>query len=227
MNLAVIAIDGPAGVGKSSVARALAKRLGFFLLDTGAIYRSLALFASQQGVSFDDGPGLGALAAGLPIRFGRGDQDGQVFLNDVSVTDAIRSPEISLAASLVSAHPEVRRELLDLQRRLSCVAPCVVEGRDIGTVVLPNAPVKFFLTASPEVRAARRQKELLARGIQVDKEATLREQQERDLRDQNRAAAPLRCADDALVVDTGELSFEQVLELLVELATQYLKRGVA
>ena len=146
----VIAIDGPAGAGKSTVARALARRLEFFLLDTGAIYRSLALYAEQQGVSWADGPRLGALASTLPIRFGRGKEDGTVFLADQIVTTAIRTPEVSLGASQVSAHPEVRAMLLGLQRQLSRSGPCVVEGRDIGTVVLPDAPLKIFLTASPE-----------------------------------------------------------------------------
>ena len=218
----VIAIDGPAGAGKSTVARALARRLGFFLLDTGAIYRSLALFAQQQGVSWADGPRLGALAETLPIRFGRGEEDGAVFLADQTVTTAIRTPEVSLGASQVSAHPEVRAMLLGLQRHLSRSGPCVVEGRDIGTVVLPDAPLKIFLTASPEVRAERRQKELEARGVKADATATRREQEERDRRDLTRATAPLKCADDAVLFDTSEHSIEQVIDELVATAKQRL-----
>lgn len=218
----VIAIDGPAGAGKSTVARALAQRLAFFLLDTGAIYRSLALLADRQGISWADGPRLGELAATLPIRFGRGDEDGAVFLAGEPVTTAIRTPEVSLGASQVSAHPEVRAMLLELQRQLARSGPCVVEGRDIGTVVLPDAPLKIFLTASPEVRAARRQKELAARGVKTDAEATLREQEERDRRDLTRATAPLKCADDAVLYDTSERSLDQVIDELVGIAKQRL-----
>ncbi|MFO0621403.1 MAG: (d)CMP kinase [Polyangia bacterium] len=214
----VIAIDGPAGAGKSTVARALARRLGFFLLDTGAIYRSLALFAEQQGVSWADGPRLGSLAEQLPIRFGRGDEDGVVYLADQTVTTAIRTPEVSLGASQVSAHPEVRSMLLGLQRQLSRSGPCVVEGRDIGTVVLPDAPLKIFLTASPEVRAQRRQKELEARGVRADVSDTRREQEERDRRDLTRATAPLKCADDAVLFDTSDRSLEQVIDDLAIIA---------
>ncbi|HRI49697.1 MAG TPA: (d)CMP kinase [Pseudomonadota bacterium] len=233
----VIAIDGPAGAGKSTVARQLARRLGFFLLDTGAIYRCLALHAQERGVSWDAGPDLAALALLLPIRFGTGPvpSDGssagasapgasatssaapsvdaeQVFLGEQVVTQAIRSPEISRGASQVSAHPEVRSALLQLQRQLAATGPCVVEGRDIGTVVLPGAPIKLFLTASADVRAQRRFEELSARGVVADRSATLRDQAERDHRDATRATAPLRQADDALLVDTSALGLEEVLD---------------
>jgi len=227
----VIAIDGPAGAGKSTVARQLARRLGFFLLDTGAIYRCLALHAQERGVSWDAGPDLAALALLLPIRFGTaaaqgdgnpagasntstntsGDEE-QVYLGEQAVTQAIRSPEISRGASQVSAHPEVRSALLQLQRQLAATGPCVVEGRDIGTVVLPGAPIKLFLTASADVRAQRRFEELSARGVVADRGATLRDQAERDHRDATRATAPLRQADDALLVDTSALGLEEVLD---------------
>ena len=235
----VIAIDGPAGAGKSTVARQLARRLGFFLLDTGAIYRCLALHAQDQGISWSAGPELAGLAAELPIRFSHGsppkgrdcpDADGvaalteeQVFLGERLVTQSIRSPEISLGASQVSAHPEVRSALLGLQRRLSATGPCVVEGRDIGTVVLPTAPIKLFLTASAMVRAQRRFDELSARGVAADRGATLREQEERDRRDATRATAPLRQADDAILFDTSELGLEEVLDQIEAICRQRLK----
>ena len=161
----VIAIDGPAGAGKSTAARALARRLGFFLLDTGAIYRTVALSASRAQIAVTDADALGRIAEALPIRF---DEAGRVFLGDEDVSTAIRTPEMSQGASTVSAHPPVRAALLGLQRRLAARGRCVVEGRDIGTVVLPWAPLKIFLTASPEVRARRRFDELVAKGQTVD-----------------------------------------------------------
>jgi cytidylate kinase len=215
----VIAIDGPAGAGKSTVARQLARRLGFFLLDTGAIYRAVALNAARDGVSFSDGARLAEVARALPLRF---DEAGRVWLGDEDVSAAIRTPEMSQGASTVSAHPEVRAALLDLQRRLAQGGRCVVEGRDIGTVVLPWAPVKIFLTASPEVRARRRYDELVARGAPVDLEKTLAELMERDRRDETRAVAPLRQAEDAVRVDTSGLNLDQVLDYVEALARERL-----
>lgn len=241
----VIAIDGPAGAGKSTVARQLARRLGFFLLDTGAIYRCLALHATERGVGWDQGAELAALAAQMPIRFTAGSGaasansaggaspnqtgqggagDDQVFLGEQVVTQAIRSPEISRGASQVSAHPEVRSALLGLQRQLAATGPCVVEGRDIGTVVLPAAPIKLFLTASAQVRAQRRYEELSARGVAADPQATLREQEERDHRDATRATAPLRQADDAILVDTSTLGLEAVLDQVEAMCRRILGR---
>ncbi len=211
----VIAIDGPAGAGKSTAARGLARRLGFFLLDTGAIYRAVALRASQQGVAFSDAEPLGGLAESLAIRF---DPDGRVFLDDADVSTAIRTPEMSQGASTVSAHPAVRRALLGLQRQLAARGRCVVEGRDIGTVVLPWAPLKIFLTASPEVRARRRYDELVAKGQTADLPGTLQEILIRDERDSTRSTAPLRQAEDAVLLDTSELGESAVVDRMEALA---------
>jgi cytidylate kinase len=211
----VIAIDGPAGAGKSTAARALARRLGFFLLDTGAIYRTVALAASQQGIAFSDGEALGHVAESLAIRF---DEEGRVFLADDDVSTLIRTPEMSQGASTVSAHPPVRQALLGLQRKLAARGRCVVEGRDIGTVVLPWAPLKIFLTASPEVRARRRYDELVARGQTADLAQTLQEILVRDDRDSNRATAPLKQADDAVLLDTSTLGEAAVVDRMEALA---------
>jgi cytidylate kinase len=227
MHFPVIAIDGPAGAGKSTVARSLAQRLGFFLLDTGAIYRSLALLALRRGTPLQDGPGLAGLAQGLPLRFGSGAEDGKVFLDGEDISSAIRTPEISQGASFVSAHREVRAALLTLQRQLAAQGPCVVEGRDIGTVVLPDAPLKLFLTASPEVRARRRYEELQSRGLQPDKEATTRELIERDRRDETRETAPTRKADDAILFDTSELPLPQVIDAVESLCREKLSLPIA
>lgn len=219
---AIIAIDGPAGAGKSTVARALAARLGYFLLDTGAIYRTLALLAREGGVSWDDGPALGQLVLAMPLRFGRGAEEGRVFLGERDVSAEIRTPEVSLGASRVSTHAEVRAALLPVQRQLAESGPCVVEGRDVGTVVLPQAPVKFFLTASAEVRAQRRYDELRRKGVATAPHEILRDQQERDRRDETRETAPLRQAEDALLVDTSGLALEAVVDHLERLCRERL-----
>ena len=211
----VIAIDGPAGAGKSTAARALARRLGFFLLDTGAIYRTVAVQASRQGVAFSDADALGRIAEALAIRF---DEEGRVFLADEDVSKLIRTPEMSQGASTVSAHPPVRQALLGLQRKLAARGRCVVEGRDIGTVVLPWAPLKIFLTASPEVRARRRYDELVAKGQTVDLQKTLQEILVRDERDSSRATAPLKQADDAVLLDTSSLDESAVVDQMEALA---------
>jgi cytidylate kinase len=215
----VVAIDGPAGAGKSSVARALAERLGFSLLDTGAIYRTLAFCAARDGVSLHDGPALGVLAENLPIAF----EGARVMLAGKDVSLAIRAPEVSRDASTVSAHPQVRAALLGIQRRLASLGKVVVEGRDIGTVVLPDAPMKFFLTARAEVRARRRYDELVARGVEVDLDKTLSEIVERDRRDEEREVAPLRRAEDAELVDTSDLPIDQVIRQMELRARERLR----
>lgn len=223
----MVAIDGPAGAGKSAAARLLAQRLGLAYVDTGAMYRALALMALEKGIALPpDAQGLGllvALARCLPISFGGTPQEPKVFLGSRDVTEAIRSEEVSRASSLVSALPKVRQELVAVQRALGR-GGAVVEGRDIGTVVFPEAPIKFFLTARPEVRAARRQAELASRGLASDFSAILQEIRERDLRDSTRPVSPLRPAADALVVDTSDLTLAQVVDTLYALVQERLKR---
>jgi CMP/dCMP kinase len=210
----VVAIDGPAGAGKSTAARMLAERLGYELLDTGAIYRTLAVLARRHGVPWEDGSRVAALAEGLDIRFRLEGGINRVFVGDQDVTPEIRTPQISDGASRVSALPEVRAALLDLQRRLGADGGVVVEGRDIGTVVFPDAGAKFFLTATAEARARRRTAELRAAGTPADESAVLSEIVARDGRDSTRAVAPLRQADDALGIDSSHMGPTEVVDLM-------------
>jgi cytidylate kinase len=210
----VIAIDGPAGSGKSTVAKRVAEALGCTLLDTGAIYRSLALLAREAKVPWTDGARLAQLAAAMQVTF----QPGRVLLDGRDVTTEIRAPEISMDASQVSALPEVRAALLEHQRTAACRGPLVAEGRDMGTVVFPDAPVKVFLRADPSVRARRRQLELAAANRQVSLEQVLSEQNRRDTADASRAVAPLRPAADATIIDTSEMSVDEVVDAVLALA---------
>jgi cytidylate kinase len=212
----VVAIDGPAGVGKSTAARGLAQRLGYTFLDTGALYRAVALVARERQVSWDDGPGLGQLVSGLVISFMRDGDHIRVLADGHDITDKIRAPEISDGSSRVSTLPEVRMGLLGLQRQLASTADVVAEGRDVGTVVFPNARAKFFLIASLDTRARRRTLELQAKGRPAQLAEVLAEMQIRDERDRSRALAPLRRADDALEIDTSLLTPEQVIDRMAE-----------
>ena len=210
----VVTIDGPAGAGKSSVAKLLARRLGYRLLDTGAIYRAVALASKQRGVAWTDGAALGAVAAALAIEFRWEGDVNHVSVDGVDVTTAIRQPEISQGASQVSAHPEVRAALLELQRRLGAGGGVVVEGRDTGTVVFPRAEAKFFLSATDEERARRRAEELTRAGVAVIFDDVLREIRERDARDAQRAVAPMVPAADAVLVDSSSSSIDEVVSQL-------------
>lgn len=213
----IVAIDGPSGAGKSTVSKAVARALQYAYVDTGALYRSVAVAATGKGIAFDDDNALEALMPQINIRFQMDGEVNRVFLDDKEITTAIRTPEISMGASAVSARPPVRAGLLDLQRRLGENGGVVLEGRDIGTVVFPNAKAKIFLTASNLVRAQRRFDELQAKGTETTLEEVLQKIEERDHADSTRAEAPLKKADDATEVDTSTLGIEQVVEKIVAL----------
>ncbi len=207
-----IAIDGPAGAGKSTIAKALAKELGYHYVDTGAIYRTVAYFLDLLGVSPKDADGVERYIDELTIQITYDETGKQhMIMNGMDVSDEIRTQDISQKASLVSAHAVVREVLLDMQREVARQHNVIMDGRDIGTVVLPNATVKIFLTATPEVRAKRRTDELVAKGQQADFAQTLKDIKQRDHQDTTRPIAPLKQADDAVLLDTSELNIEQVL----------------
>lgn len=219
----VVAIDGPAGSGKSTVARLVAQKLGAVFLDTGAIYRCLALMSQRAGIDWVEESLLADLARRLPIRFARDGSHQRVLLAEEDVTEAIRTPAISTGASQVSRHPAVRGALMDLQRGFATGRTVVAEGRDTGTAVFPQAPLKVFLIASAEVRARRRHAELTAAGQKVAFEGVLADQTRRDEADSSRETAPLRAAADAVTVDTSALDVDQVVQLIVALAAERLR----
>ena len=218
-----IALDGPSGAGKSTLAKAMANKLGFLHVDTGAMYRAIGVAALRAGLDTTNADAITALLPSVHIGL-RFDAQGQrILLDDEDVSEAIREPQASMAASNVSAIPAVRAFLLEQQRELARQNNVIMDGRDIGTVVLPQATLKVFLTATPEARAQRRYKELLEKGHCVTQEAVLEEVKLRDHNDSTRAAAPLRQADDAVLADTTELNFEESLRLLLNIAA---KRGI-
>ncbi len=229
--LPVVAIDGPAGAGKSTVTRKVAERLGYVIVDTGALYRVVALAAEVARVDFDDAEGASALAellvAEQAVQLRRAANGSmQVLLRGQDVSLAIRAQTMGQGASKVSAHPGVRRALLELQRAAGRQGGVVLEGRDIGTVVFPDAEAKFYLTASVDVRAQRRHDELAARGTPPSLDEVLNEVADRDRRDSTRPVAPLRQAEDAVLVDSSRLSVEQVVEQIVA-AVQVVARKLA
>ena len=206
-----IAIDGPAGAGKSTIARRLAKELGYYYVDTGAIYRTVAYFLDLLGVSPKDMDGVTRYIDELTVEI-EYDEDGKqhMLMNGMDVTDDIRTQDISQKASLVSAHAVVREVLLDMQREVARKHNVIMDGRDIGTVVLPKANVKIFLTASAEVRAERRYKEMLEKGQKANLQQVLKDIQQRDYQDTHRDIAPLKMARDSIKVDTSDMDLEQV-----------------
>lgn len=224
MKYVSIAIDGPSGAGKSTLARALARKKGYLYVDTGAIYRTIGLSARRAGVDPKNEAAVLALLPDTHVELRYGDDGLQhMLLNGEDVSREIRLPEISLCASAVSAHPGVRAYLLDMQRELARTNSVVMDGRDIGTVVLPEADVKIFLTASAQERARRRCRELEQRGTPEPEETVLREIVQRDWDDTHRAAAPLRRAGDAVEVDTTQLDFQESLDALLRVIEEKLK----
>lgn len=212
-----IAIDGPAGAGKSSVAKLVAKKLGYIYVDTGALYRTVGLYSIRKGYDTKDAQKVESTLKDINIEIKFVDDTQHVFLNGEDVSEAIRTPEASMGASNVSAIPEVRKFLFDLQRDIAKENDCIMDGRDIGTVVLPNADIKIFLTASPEARAKRRYKELVEKGEQVDFNDVLDDINKRDYQDSHRKIAPLKQAEDAILVDNSDCNLEQGAELVMKI----------
>ncbi len=216
MRIINVAIDGPAGAGKSTISRKAAAEMGYIYIDTGALYRTVGLNAMRQGADLQSDDSIIATLSDelkVELRFIDGEQ--RMFLCGEDVSEDIRTPEASMAASRVSAVPKVREYLFDLQKNLAKNNSCVMDGRDIGTVVLPDADVKIFLTATPEARAERRYKELCEKGMEVELSDVLADMKKRDYDDSHRAIAPLKQADDAILCDTSELTLEESINLVI------------
>ncbi len=218
-----IAVDGPSGAGKSSLAKRVSKAFGFIYVDTGAIYRTVGLEAARRGIDRRSESAVAAMLPELHIEMKYNEAGEQrMYLNGEDVSEAIRMPEISIAASDVSALPAVRAFLLDMQRRMARENDVIMDGRDIGTVVLPDAELKIYLTASAEARAQRRMLELKGKGVESSFEDVLRDIVYRDEQDSNRAVAPLRRADDAVLMDTSDIDFEQSFGLMCSIIKAHL-----
>ena len=209
-----VAIDGPAGAGKSTLARRLAADFGYIYVDTGAMFRTIGLYALRAGKDPKDNEAVNALLPNITLEFAFIEGEQHIYLNGEDVSTAIRAEEIGMAASAVAAHPAVRSFLLDTQRGLAESQNILMDGRDIGTVVLPNATVKIFLTASAEARAQRRAKELAEKGQPADFDTVLADIRQRDYQDSHRAVAPLKQADDAILVDTSSIGLQESFDLL-------------
>ena len=221
-----IAIDGPSGAGKSTLARRAAAEFGFLSVDTGAIYRTVGLAAHRDGIDCHDESAVSAILPQLDIRMGYNEAGEQrMYLNGEDVSSAIRAPEISICASDVSSLPAVRAFLLEMQRKTARENNVLMDGRDIGTVVLPDAELKIYLTASAEARAERRLKELLAKGVETSFEDVLRDIEYRDYQDTHRQTAPLRRAEDAVLLDTSDIGLEESCELLYRTIREKLNIG--
>lgn len=222
MNYHAIAIDGPSGAGKSTIAKELSKLLQFIYIDTGAMYRAIGLYTAQKGVAANDRQSVPGLLPKIKLELGFIDGVQHIFLNGDDVSSEIRTEEASKRASDVSAIPEVRAFLLDFQRSFAKTNNVIMDGRDIGTVVLPDADLKIFLTASPEARALRRFAEQKAKGMDVTYEQVLEGMRLRDLQDSTRAAAPLKAAEDAILVDTTEMDLQQSIDYMLGIAKEKL-----
>ena len=218
-----IAIDGPAGAGKSTIAQAIAKELGYIYVDTGALYRAIGLSFINKGVDMNDEQAVALLLAGTSIEIRFINMEQHVFLNDSDVTGKIRTDAVSMAASACSALPAVRAFLLQLQRDLAADNNVVMDGRDIGTVILPNAQIKIFLTATPEDRAQRRYEELIGKGVHCDYESVYKDLIRRDYDDSHREVAPLRPAEGAIILDTTGNPLEVSIELLIGVVKKRLE----
>ena len=206
-----VAIDGPAGAGKSTIAKAAAKKLGFIYVDTGALYRAVGVYSLRNGVDTTDGEAVAKTLPSVSVELKFQDGVQHVYLNGEDVSEEIRTPKASMAASHVSAVPAVRQFLFDLQRDIAAKNNCIMDGRDIGTNILPDADVKIFLTASVETRAKRRYDELTGKGEACDLEQIAKDIAERDARDMNRETAPLKQADDAILVDSSHMTIPEVV----------------
>lgn len=217
-----IAIDGPAGAGKSTIARAAAKTLGYIYVDTGALYRAVGMYSLRKGLDTKNPETVAATLSHIQVELKFQDGVQHVFLNGEDVSEEIRTPKASMAASDVSAVPAVRQFLFDLQRDIAAKNNCIMDGRDIGTVVLPGAEVKIFLTASPEARAVRRFRELQEKGATDTYEEVLADLAERDYNDSHRAVAPLKPAEDSVLVDTSALTLSESVEKVIEVIKEKL-----
>lgn len=217
-----IAIDGPAGAGKSSIAKLVSKKLGYIYVDTGALYRTVGLYSIRKGIDTKDAEAVTATLGDIEVKLGFVDSAQHVFLNGEDVSDAIRTPEASMGASNVSAIPAVRAFLFDLQREIAKSNNCIMDGRDIGTVVLPDAQIKIFLTASPEARAERRYKELIEKGEKVELQDVLDDINKRDYQDSHREIAPLKQAEDAILVDNSGCNLEEGAKLVLDIIAEKL-----